>query len=105
MINKTKLNYIYIFSRCIQLLQSSPIRRNKRIKMLYDQINEISKKLNSNGMEFLMNDSSDDDDDDDDDDNVNNSSGLGVFNLIKSGKSEEEKESAYNAKILDKLKV
>jgi len=73
--------------------------------MLYDQINEISKKLNSNGMEFLMNDSSDDDDDDDDDDNVNNSSGLGVFNLIKSGKSEEEKESAYNAKILDKLKV
>ncbi|OUM67681.1 hypothetical protein PIROE2DRAFT_4854 [Piromyces sp. E2] len=74
--------------------------KNKRIKMLYDQINEISKKLNSNGMEFLMNDSSDDEDNE----NINSSSGLGVFNLIKTGKSEEEKESAYNAKILDKLK-
>ncbi|ORX60830.1 hypothetical protein BCR36DRAFT_314682 [Piromyces finnis] len=108
--NKTLLTrQFYIFpcqhlfhADCLlnSLLKSSPIRRNKRIKMLYEQINEISKKLNSNGMDFLMNDNSDDDDD-----NANNSSGLGVFNLIKSGgRSDEEKESAYNAKKLDKLK-
>jgi len=116
--NKTLLTrQFYIFpcqhlfhADCLlnSLLKSSPIRRNKRIKMLFNQINELSKKFNSNsnGMDFIMNDS-------DDEDITNNNKG--VFNsaastltlALKTGgikKMEDEKEIAYNAKILDKLR-
>ncbi|ORX77310.1 hypothetical protein BCR32DRAFT_62125 [Anaeromyces robustus] len=115
--NKTLLTrQFYIFpcqhlfhADCLlnSLLKSSPIRRNKRIKMLYDQINELSQKLNSSGVEFLIND-----DNENENENVNSYSILNtaantLTMKLKTGgiiKSEDEQEIAYNAKILEKLK-
>jgi len=88
------------------LLQPSPLRRNKRIKMLYNQIVEINKKFNNNvsGVDFLMNVN---------DDANNNSKGYlnsaanTLTNALKTGgiiKSEGEKDLANSAKVLDKLK-
>jgi len=113
--NKTLLTrQFYIFpcqhlfhADCLlnSLLKSSPIRRNKRIKILYDQINELSQKLNSNGVEFLMNDNNENENETY---SVLNSAANTLTMALKTGgiiKSEDEQEVAYNAKILEKLKV
>jgi tetratricopeptide (TPR) repeat protein len=117
--NKTLLTrQFYIFpcqhlfhADCLlnSLLESYPLRRNKRIKMLYDQINELNKKLNGTdtGVEFLINDSDSDDSSENNNYNVFNSATTTLTMALKTGgiiRSEDEKKSEYNQKVLEKLK-
>jgi hypothetical protein len=101
----------HLFHADCLLNSSYPLRRSKRIKKLYNQINELN-DIETN-VEFLINDNDSDDSSENNNNNSNNNNN--IFNsaattltkALKTGgiiRTEDEKELEYNQKALEKLK-